>query len=91
VSVEFLQRSAMIGCCDGWAHSAFSGRFLDDDDAYCEAKDFDQRFLESMISHHKGAVLMAETIKATATHPELRTFAEKSPIKLLKLPRWKAG
>lgn len=41
------------------------------------SKDFDQRFLEAMISHHQGAVQMAETIKGTATHPELRTFAEK--------------
>lgn len=40
-------------------------------------KDFDQRFLESMIMHHKGAIQMAEHIKTTATHPELRTFTEK--------------
>ena len=45
--------------------------------AHDPAKDFDQRFLEAMIAHHRGAVQMAETIKATATHPEIRTFAEK--------------
>ncbi len=38
---------------------------------------YDQRFLTAMISHHRGAIQMAEAIKATATHTELKTFAEK--------------
>lgn len=38
---------------------------------------YDQRFLTAMISHHRGAIQMAEAIKTTATHPELKAFAEK--------------
>lgn len=39
------------------------------------AKPFDQRFLEAMISHHQGAVAMANALQAT--HPELKAFAAK--------------
>ena len=38
-------------------------------------KEFDQRFLEAMISHHQGAIAMAKALQAT--HPELQAFADK--------------
>lgn len=40
-------------------------------------KEYDQQFLTAMIGHHNGAIQMATAIKDTATHPELKTFAEK--------------
>ncbi len=37
---------------------------------------FDQRFLEAMISHHQGAIGMAEMTLNQAEHEELRALAE---------------
>lgn len=41
-----------------------------------EAIPFDQRFVESMISHHLGAVTMAELARDKAGREEIRTLAE---------------
>lgn len=40
------------------------------------AKPFDAQFIDSMIEHHQGAVVMAEQALAEAEHEELRTLAE---------------
>lgn len=37
---------------------------------------FDQRFMEAMISHHEGAIHMAELVLDQAEHEEIRTLAE---------------
>jgi uncharacterized protein (DUF305 family) len=37
---------------------------------------FDQRFLEAMISHHEGALHMAEDALASSEREEIRTLAE---------------
>ena len=37
---------------------------------------FDQAFLQEMVVHHKGAVVMAEQVLATSQRPELRKLAE---------------
>ena len=39
-------------------------------------KPFDQRFIEAMISHHTGAIHMAEMALEQAEHAEIRTLAE---------------
>lgn len=41
-----------------------------------ESVPFDQRFLEAMISHHIGAVVMAEMALQISTREEIRTLAE---------------
>jgi uncharacterized protein (DUF305 family) len=41
-----------------------------------ESIPFDQRFLQAMISHHEGALHMAEAALASAEHEEIRTLAE---------------
>jgi uncharacterized protein (DUF305 family) len=38
--------------------------------------DFDKAFVEMMISHHEGAVDMAELIPARAKHSEIKTLGE---------------
>lgn len=42
-----------------------------------ESKPFDQRFIEAMISHHQGAIDMAEMALEQAEHEEIRTLAEE--------------
>lgn len=37
---------------------------------------FDERFIDSMIMHHQGAIAMAQTAQAEAEHPELKTMAD---------------
>ncbi len=37
---------------------------------------FDKAFLEGMIVHHEGAVEMAEAVRTSAKHPELKVMAE---------------
>ncbi len=39
-------------------------------------KPFDQRFIEAMISHHQGAIGMAEMALEQSEHEEIRTLAE---------------
>jgi uncharacterized protein (DUF305 family) len=41
-----------------------------------ESVPFDQRFIEAMISHHQGAIEMAEMALEQAEHEEIRTLAE---------------
>ena len=41
-----------------------------------ESKPFDQRFLEAMISHHQGAIEMAQMAKQMAEHAEIKTLAD---------------
>lgn len=40
------------------------------------AKPFDAQFIDSMIEHHQGAVVMAEQALDQAEHAQLRTLAE---------------
>lgn len=40
------------------------------------SKPFDQRFIEAMISHHQGAISMAQMALEQAEHEEIRTLAE---------------
>lgn len=37
---------------------------------------FDQRFLEAMIPHHEGAIMMAKNALQEAEHPEIKMLAE---------------
>lgn len=37
---------------------------------------FDQRFIESMIDHHEGAISMARDAQQKAEHPEIKTLAQ---------------
>ncbi|MBE9111558.1 DUF305 domain-containing protein [Nodosilinea sp. LEGE 07298] len=39
--------------------------------------EFDQRFIDGMIPHHEGAVMMAEDLKVKSTRPELQTLADE--------------
>lgn len=41
-----------------------------------ESKPFDQRFLEAMISHHQGAIEMAQMAKQMAEHAEIKALAD---------------
>lgn len=38
--------------------------------------DFDKAFVEMMVSHHEGAVAMAELIPSRAKHDEIKTLGE---------------
>jgi uncharacterized protein (DUF305 family) len=40
------------------------------------SKPFDQRFIEAMISHHQGAIEMAQMAQQMAEHEEIRTLAD---------------
>jgi uncharacterized protein (DUF305 family) len=42
-----------------------------------EDTSYDARFIDMMIPHHRGAIMMAESAIGKAAHPELRQFAEK--------------
>ncbi len=39
-------------------------------------KDLDRVFLQDMIMHHMGALMMAQHVAASIEHPEIRTLAE---------------
>jgi uncharacterized protein (DUF305 family) len=41
-----------------------------------ESKPFDQRFIEAMISHHEGAIAMAQSVLEQSEREELRTLAQ---------------
>lgn len=49
------------------------GEMMIADDA---SKPFDQRFMEAMISHHQGAIAMAQMAQQMAEHEEIRTLAD---------------
>ena len=38
--------------------------------------DFDRLWLQMMITHHKGAITMAQDALATTTDPEVKTLAQ---------------
>lgn len=38
---------------------------------------FDHRFIDAMIPHHEGAIVMATTARTAAEHAEIREFAER--------------
>lgn len=37
---------------------------------------YDQRFIDGMVPHHMGGIMMAQDALAKATHPELKKFAQ---------------
>ena len=41
-----------------------------------ESKPFDQRFIEAMVSHHQGAIDMANMAKQMAEHQEIKDLAD---------------
>lgn len=41
------------------------------------SKPFDQRFLEAMISHHQGAIDMANEARTRAEHAEIKTLVDE--------------
>jgi len=41
-----------------------------------ESKPFDQRFIEAMLSHHQGAIAMAQMAQHMAEHQEIKTLAD---------------
>jgi uncharacterized protein (DUF305 family) len=49
------------------------GEMMIADDA---SKPFDQRFIEAMISHHQGAIEMAQMAQQMAEHQEIQTLAD---------------
>ncbi|GAA5528200.1 DUF305 domain-containing protein [Herpetosiphon gulosus] len=45
-------------------------------DVSAGSESYDRRFLTAMISHHDGAIAMAQSIKVSTQRAELKTFAE---------------
>jgi uncharacterized protein (DUF305 family) len=60
-----------------------------------ESKPFDQRFMEAMISHHQGAIEMAQVARQMAEHEEIRTLAETiiaaQQAEIEQMQRWLRG
>lgn len=54
---------------------------------------FDQRYMEAMISHHRGAILLAEQAKAKTKRPEIKALAESildgEPKLIDELYKWR--
>jgi uncharacterized protein (DUF305 family) len=54
---------------------------------------FDLRYINSMISHHRGAVLLAKQLLKNTTRPEMKMLAQTilkdEPIAIDKLYAWK--
>ena len=60
-------------------HSTGTGMMTEDDMAALSATtgpDFDRLWLQMMITHHKGAITMAQEALATTTDPEVKTLAQ---------------
>jgi uncharacterized protein (DUF305 family) len=57
----------------GGLHADMGDMMVSDD----ESVPFDQRFIEAMISHHQGAIAMAEMALEEAEHEEIRVLAEE--------------
>lgn len=59
-----------------------------------ESLPFDQRFIDAMIDHHKGAVAMAEEALTQAEHGELRTMAQaiidSQKAEIAQMEAWEA-
>jgi uncharacterized protein (DUF305 family) len=56
---------------------------------------FDLRFIDSMIPHHEGAIIMAEQALAEAEHPEIRQLAEQiiaaQRAEIEQMQQWRAA
>lgn len=54
---------------------------------------FDLRYINAMISHHKGAMLLAEQLGKNTAHPEMKTLSEdiikNEPVAIKQLYDWK--
>lgn len=54
---------------------------------------FDLRYINAMIAHHRGAMLLAEQLAQNTTRPEMRTLAENilkdEPGAIAELYEWK--
>jgi uncharacterized protein (DUF305 family) len=54
---------------------------------------FDLRYVNAMIAHHRGAMLLAEQLKASTARPEMKALAEdilaSEPGAIEELYRWK--
>jgi uncharacterized protein (DUF305 family) len=54
---------------------------------------FDLRYINAMISHHRGAMLLAEQLSANTTRPELKELAQniltEEPGAIAELYAWK--
>ena len=64
---------------DHSGHPMGTGMMTDDDMAALSAlngPDFDRVWLQMMVSHHKGAIKMAQDVLATTNDPEVKTLAQ---------------
>lgn len=64
---------------DHSGHSMGTGMMTADDMAALSAlngPDFDRVWLQMMVSHHKGAITMAQDVLATTNDPEVKTLAQ---------------
>ncbi|MDQ5962256.1 MAG: hypothetical protein QG653_63 [Patescibacteria group bacterium] len=54
---------------------------------------FDLRYVNTMISHHRGAILLAEQLQKNTVRPELKVLAEEilknEPVAIAELYAWK--
>ena len=61
------------------SHGMSTGMMTADDLAALSATigpDFDRLWLQMMVSHHKGAIKMAQDVLATSTNPEVKNLAQ---------------
>ncbi|XSG76581.1 DUF305 domain-containing protein [Herpetosiphon llansteffanensis] len=56
--------------------SDLSGLHMGSMDVPAGSESYDRRFLTAMISHHDGAIAMAQSIKASTQRNELKSFAD---------------
>jgi uncharacterized protein (DUF305 family) len=62
----------------GMGHSGMAGMMSEEDMAALDAasgEEFDRMWLEMMIEHHEGAVVMAEEVLDTTSNPEVEALA----------------
>jgi uncharacterized protein (DUF305 family) len=56
-------------------------------------RSFDLRYVNAMIAHHRGAMLLAAQLERNATHPEMKTLAgeilKSEPVSIAELYAWK--
>jgi len=66
-------------------HVAWYGEEYAEDDSYqpmmrdlskLSGADLDKRFLEDMIPHHMGAIMMAQSVRPHIEHPEVTDMAD---------------